>query len=165
VESAVGVGTTFSIYLPQVDALQAPAGDAAASRAIDRTAARETILLVEDDDTVREYTRRALHRAGYTVVAARNGGEAMLIAGRHDGRIHLLITDVVMPFMNGRELAAHLTEHRRDMRVLFMSGYPDGEIARRGVEDGTVALLEKPFTVRDLLERTRDCLNDAPAAA
>ncbi len=154
VESEVGRGTTFRIYLPRVD-------DAPEAR-VDATgpapAGRETLLLVEDDPAVRELVRELLADSGYTVLEARHAGEALEIAERYQGAIHLLVTDVVMPQMNGAELARRLVTVRPGLPVLYMSGYTDDLIAQRGVlSEGTV-LLEKPFTPDALSRKIREAL-------
>ncbi len=159
VTSEVGRGSTFRIYFPGVaepDAAPAPA-EAPAGPA----AGAETVLLVEDDEIVRALAREALERAGYTVLEARDGREALAIAERHRGPIHLLLTDVVMPGMSGPEVAGRLTAARAGLKVLFMSGYTDNAIGQRGVLDPGTALLPKPFTPAQLTRKLREVL-DAP---
>jgi two-component system cell cycle sensor histidine kinase/response regulator CckA len=154
-------GTTFRIYLPRLE-------DAAI--AVDRSArptasasGSETILLVEDEEGVRELARDILRATGYTVLEARNGNEALLISERHQGPLDLLLTDVVMPRMSGRELAERLGPLRPDLSVLYMSGYTDDAVIRHGVFGSGTAFLQKPFTPAALVQRVRESLDLATA--
>jgi signal transduction histidine kinase/ActR/RegA family two-component response regulator len=158
VDSEVGQGTVFLIYLPRHDA---PA-EAFTSGVYSHTAPRgtETVLLAEDEDGVRALTVRILERHGYTVLEAGNGNHALAVAAQHDGPIHLLLTDVVMPEMGGRQLAEAFTERRPETQVLYISGYTDGEISRRGELDANTAFLQKPFTAPALLSKVRDVLDE-----
>jgi two-component system cell cycle sensor histidine kinase/response regulator CckA len=124
--------------------------------------ARETVLLVEDARRVREVVREILEMNGYEVLEARQGEQAIEISAQHSGPIHLLVTDVVMPEMSGRELAQRLTLLRPDMRVLYMSGYTDDAIVRHGVLDAGMAFIAKPFTPDGLASKVRQVL-DAPS--
>jgi signal transduction histidine kinase/CheY-like chemotaxis protein len=160
VESAPGQGATFTIFLPQLDpgAMEAPRRSAVERRPVTGS---EVILLVEDEDNIREPATEILEAQGYTVVAARNGAEALEIAGHHPGPIHLLITDVVMPRLSGSRLAEALTASRPETRILYISGYPEDAIAHHGVLEPRHRFLQKPFppsvlltTVRDVLEST-----------
>jgi signal transduction histidine kinase/ActR/RegA family two-component response regulator len=158
--SEPGRGTTIMIYLPRVEEVP---------ETVDRELntgpalkGSETILLVEDEEAVRELARDILQGQGYTVLEARNGGEALLACERHQGPIPLLLTDVVMPQMSGRQLAERLALLRPDMKVLYMSGYTDDAVIRHGVLDAGIAFLQKPFTpatvthgVRELLDMPR----------
>ena len=108
--------------------------------------------------------REILEMSGYRVLEARHGAEALEISERHDGPIHLLVTDVVMPHMSGRELAQHLAPLRPDMRVLYMSGYTDDAIVRHGVLEAGTAFLSKPFTPDALAAKVREVLDAPPAA-
>ena len=144
VYSEVGVGTTFKIYLPLVDE-QVTEPDADAARP-ESAAGTETILLAEDEEMVRNLARDSLKMHGYTVLEAANAGEALLICQQHEGPIHLLLTDVVMPRMSGKELAEQLVRLRPDTRVLYMSGYTDQAIVHHGILDGDIAFIGKPFT-------------------
>ncbi|MDP2627941.1 MAG: PAS domain S-box protein [Candidatus Rokubacteria bacterium] len=158
VESEPGSGTTFRVYLPRVEeavALERGAPPAAAGRG------SETVLLVEDEEEVRSLTREILEVTGYTILEAAKPTEALEIARRHDGPIHLLLADIVMPQMNGRQLAGKLTALRPGLRVLHMSGYSDDILGRRGCLDPGLALVRKPFSPTDLVRAVRDAL-DAP---
>ena len=117
--------------------------------------------MVEDDDTVRELTRRGLNRFGYTVLEARLPSQALRLSSQHDGPIYLLIADVVMPEMGGRQLADRLAPSRPEMKVLYVSGYTDDAISRRGMLEPGVAFLEKPFSPVSLARKAREVL-DAP---
>ena len=156
VYSEPGQGTTFKVYLPSVDAPVGPP-PAAAPPATLRGA--ETILLVDDDDQVRLVTSAILQRNGYHVIVARNGGEALLHCEKFPGRIHMLLTDVVMPQMSGPELAARLASQRPDMKVLCMSGYTDDSIVRHGVLEARVAYVQKPVTPTALATKVRAVLD------
>jgi GAF domain-containing protein/CheY-like chemotaxis protein len=159
VETAPGRGTTFHIYLPRAEERAAAPSVGAAPDPAPR--GTETILLVEDEEGVRELARDILRAHGYTVLEARHGGEALLTCERHPGPIALLLSDAVMPQMSGRELAARLAPLRPEMKVLYISGYTDDATVRHGVLDSSVALLQKPFTPDMLLRKVRDIL-DAP---
>jgi two-component system, cell cycle sensor histidine kinase and response regulator CckA len=160
VESRVGVGTCFNVYLPPHDAVPDEAPVAAPPPA----GGDETILLAEDDNAIRRLASRILRKQGYRVIEAANGEAALAAASSHEGTIDLLVTDVVMPHMSGRTLAGELARHRPQMRVLFMSGYTADVMAQQGVVDTGVHLLEKPFSV-DGLARTVRWVLDAPATS
>ncbi len=156
VYSEPGIGTTFKLYLPRVNAMaEAPRTprDALSGRGT------ETVLLVEDEDQVRDVARGILRRYGYTVLEARNGGEALLHCERHTATIDLLLSDVVMPGMSGPELAKRLAQARPDMKVLCMSGYTDDTAVRHGVIDAHFAYLQKPLTVETLTRKVREVLD------
>ncbi|HEX6078138.1 MAG TPA: ATP-binding protein [Methylomirabilota bacterium] len=157
VDSAPGRGTTFRIYLPRVDA-ETPAAERG-PRAAAPTGGTETILLVEDEDGVRELARDILRSNGYTVLEARNGAEALLLGEGHRGPLELLLTDVVMPRMSGRELAERMAALRSDVSVLYMSGYTDDAVIRHGVLGSDTAFLQKPFTPAALVQRVRETLD------
>jgi len=131
------------------------AGSAAAVTA----AGTETILLVEDEQALRRLTRRILESAGYAVVEAADGEDALKELEAHAGRVHLLLTDVVMPGMNGRELAGRVTVLRPEMKVLYASGYTDDAILRHGVLDAGSPFLSKPYTPTELKRRVREVLD------
>jgi PAS domain S-box-containing protein len=170
-ETAPGRGTTFRVYLPR--AVKAP-GEAewpeeTLPHSPEPSASpddhpTETILLVEDEDVVRDLAREVLEGRGYSVLAARHAGEALLVAERHPGPIHLLLTDVVMPHMGGRELSERVAHLRPGIRLLYVSGYTDDEVLRHGVMEAEVAFLQKPFTAEALLERIRTLLDESTPA-
>jgi two-component system, cell cycle sensor histidine kinase and response regulator CckA len=155
VESDTGKGATFRIFLP-------PVAEVPASRKARLEPARmkgtETVLLVEDDRYVRSLVRRSLQSRGYTVLEAHSGEDALHVAQKHRGPINLLITDVVMPGMSGRELAEALTPLRPEMKTLYMSGYADDAILHHGVLDSGGALLQKPFSAEALARKVREVL-------
>jgi len=157
VYSEPGLGTTFKIYLPQVDA-PAQAGTATSAPGPSRQGT-ETVLLVEDAAAVRSVIHEALARQGYTVLEAPNGGEALAIAARHPGPIHLLLTDVVMPGLSGRQLADQLARVRPDTKVLYTSGYTNDAVVRHGVLESGIAYLQKPFTLDGLARKVREVLD------
>lgn len=128
---------------------------------VERRRPIETILLVDDEDDLRELAQEILEGQGYRVLAARDGADAVAVAERHAGQIDLLLTDVVMPRMTGRQVAERLAPGRPAMRVLFMTGYTDDPALRRSLAEATTALLSKPFTPDRLLRRVREVL-DAP---
>jgi DNA-binding NtrC family response regulator len=119
---------------------------------------RGTVLIAEDEDAVRSLARQVLVRAGYTVLVAGDGEQAHHAAERHDGRIDLLLTDVIMPGMNGPELAQKLAASRAGLKVLYMSGYPGGALDGLGLRRERVPFLPKPFTLEQLLRRVRETL-------
>ena len=156
VYSEPGHGTTFKIYLPQVKEEASTESSVAASDVLRGT---ETILIVEDEDRLRELIREILEMEGYTVFAASNGHEALSICEQQEGTIDLLITDVVMPEMSGRELAESLEHKRSEVKVLFMSGYTDDAVVRHGVLKASSFFLQKPFTPDALARKVREMLN------
>ena len=162
VYSEPGIGTTFKVYLPMAEE-KAEVGQADASPAAMRRGS-ETILLVEDEDGVRTLIKQLLQRQGYVVIETRHGGEAMVECERHPSPIHLLLTDVVLTQMNGRELVQKLLPMRPEMRVLFMSGYSEEAIAHHGVLNPGTEFLQKPFTTEALIRKVREML-DAPQHA
>jgi len=157
VYSEPGHGTSFKVYLPRVDA--APETVAAAEVA-SVAGGTETVLLVEDAAAVRTVAREVLERHGYTVLEAPNGEAGLHLAQSHGGPIHLLLTDVVMPVMSGRQLADQLARARPDMKVLYASGYTDDSIVRHGVLEEGTAYLQKPFTPESLARKVRDVLDE-----
>jgi PAS domain S-box-containing protein len=163
VSSEAGKGTTFKIYLPRVaetvvnaTPVETPADSVAAAPGT------ETILLVEDETNLRYLARQFLEKQGYRVLEAPDGGAALRAAAAHEGTIHLLLTDVIMPGMNGRQLAQRISEIRPGVKILYMSGYTENVIGRNGTLDAGVRLLQKPFTLRDLTTLVREVLDSAP---
>ena len=169
VDSELGRGTTVTVCLPQtaeeLGAIVPPSGEAPTARPRSAPTAGETVLLVEDDVSVRALAGHVLRSAGYAVVEAGDGGEAVRVCERHVGAVDLLITDVVLPQLGGAELADTLCALRRGMRVLFMSGYPDDDLVRKGVLRSKVAFIQKPFSPTELLRVVREVLKDAAAEA
>ena len=164
VYSEVGRGTTFKIYLPRVPSIEEPAMHTIAAPALFQKVepGTETILLVEDEANLRYLARQYLEKQGYRVIEAADGAVAMQIAVAHEGVIHLLLTDVIMPGMNGRELAQRISEIRPNVKVLYMSGYTENVIGQDGTLDAGVRLLQKPFNLRDLKSKVREVLDATP---
>lgn len=156
VSSEVGKGATFTIYLPRVGEVAHKAQPAPTVTSVQGT---ETVLIVEDEAAVCRLTKRILQLAGYTVLTASNGGEALLLLERHDGPVHLILTDMVMPGMGGRELAAQLQDTRPRMKVLYMSGYTDDAILRRGLLEKGTNFIGKPYTTAELTRTVREVLD------
>jgi PAS domain S-box-containing protein len=154
--SEPGLGTTFTALLPATEDVR-PQVDKPAERAHGRSS--ETVLVVEDEDAMREVTRRILSRNGHTVLVAASGEEAISIAAGHQGDIDLLLTDVIMPHMLGMEVAERITAIRPAIRVLYMSGYAQPVLASHGTLAEGVSLIEKPFSAIELLTKTRDILD------
>ena len=163
VSSELGKGTTFKVYLPRVEEIeQRPQKAEWAEPATG--GGGETILLVEDEPAVRELACTVLADQGYTVIEAQNSEDAVRLAGKHRSEIHLLLTDVVMPGMSGRDLAKHLTALHPYLRVLYMSGYTNNVIAENGALEEGLSFLQKPFTPGALTQRVRETL-DRPVVA
>ncbi|HKC09070.1 MAG TPA: PAS domain S-box protein [Methylomirabilota bacterium] len=158
--SEVGAGTTFKIYLPRVAELVAPA-DPAASAVIPVPRGDETVLLVEDEPEVRDLAREILEGGGYTVLQACDAQEAVFLAERHSGPIHLLLTDVIMPRQSGRALVERLRPLRPEMQVLYMSGYTNEAIVRHGVLDPDTLFIQKPFSPAGLGHKVRAAIDGA----
>ena len=155
------LGTTFKIYLPRVDESAEPAPAVPPVAPVQR--GDETLLVVEDTESLREMFCDVLQLEGYSVLSAANGEDALRVAHEHGGPIHLLLTDVVMPKLGGADLAKELNKLRPGLRVLFMSGYTNGVITKHGVAGKGVAVIEKPFTTERLSRAVRQAL-DRPAA-
>jgi len=156
VHSEVGKGTTFRIYLPRVEG--APDTDRTVLAAAVRGAG-ETILIVEDDEGLRHLAARTLTSVGYRVLTAANAEDALLLVERFDGPIRLMLTDLVMPGMSGRDLAERLREMRPETKVLYTSGYTDDVILQHAVLDDAVQFISKPYAVADLKRRVREVLD------
>jgi CheY-like chemotaxis protein len=158
VYSEPGHGTTFRIYLPRIEeAAEAVEPDEAPEPS---PRGSETILLVEDEAGVRNLAKTILQTQGYTVLEAAQGEEALRLSGQHEGLIHLMVTDMVMPEMNGRELAERLKPLRPNMKILFVSGYTEKAIGHHGELDPGMAFLQKPFTPQTLARKVRQVLYD-----
>ncbi len=157
VESEVGRGTAFKVYLPRAEA----AGPSARSspNVLEAPRGSETVLLVEDEDSVRTLSRLVLQSSGYTVLEARDGQEGLRVAQQHPGPIHVLVTDLVMPRMSGRQLADVVSQARPGVRVLFLSGYTDEAMAQHGALEAGLAFLQKPFSPISLVRKVREVLD------
>ena len=162
-ESAPGKGATFVVVLPAVAAEASAGAPAASARPAPQRS--ETVLLVEDEAQVRALASLALQRAGYRVLEAEHPEEALELIERYTGPVHLILTDVVMPGMNGRAMVERLVTRYPDARILFMSGYTDDALLPLGVAPGDVAFVNKPFTPKELAERVREVLDQAAATA
>jgi CheY-like chemotaxis protein len=155
VSSDVGIGTTFKVYLPRIDACTMQEVERTVSAA---PGGDETILVVEDQDSVRFFVTTALRQHGYGVLESSSGDEAITLAGCHPGPLDMLLTDVVLPGMNGKELSERLKQFRPDLKVLFISGYTADVIAEHGVLERGVAFLHKPFSPEELASKVREVL-------
>ena len=162
VESEPGKGSTFRIYLPLVTAPVDYTKTAVAP--VEKSANFETVLVVEDEEIVRELVCEVLIEQGYNVICAADGMEALRVANDFDATIHLLVTDVIMPQMNGHELAAKLSVLRPEMKILYVSGYSDNDIGDHGVLDPRFELLQKPFTPQTLARKIRDVIHEGKYA-
>lgn len=157
VYSEPGKGTTFKVYLPRAESKARESKEKIAEAA--PHGGSETVLLVEDEEVVRGLARRILEQAGYTVVEASKSAEALRFCEEHAEEVDLLLTDVVMPEMSGKELADRLKSQRPDLKMLFMSGYTDEAIVHHGVLDSSVEFIQKPFTPAGLVKKVRDVLD------
>jgi len=158
VYSEPGLGATFKVYLP-VDPGEGVEPEAPEPVMKEWSRGTETVLLVEDAPTIRRLARDVMVGAGYVVIEAGDANQAMALAASHDGRIDMLITDLIMPGPSGVDLAEQLTHARSDMRVLFMSGYTDNALVRNGLLADGVSFLQKPFAPADLLRRVRQVID------
>jgi signal transduction histidine kinase/CheY-like chemotaxis protein len=156
IHSLPGAGTTFTILVPVTDEVAEPIQELVS---YERTPAGETVHIVEDQHALREVTERIFTSSGYHVISAANGAEAITLTNHHDGEIHLLITDVVMPNMLGKEVAEKIRQLKPDIQVLFMSGYAQPVLASQGRLDRGVNLIEKPFTAAAIIEKAGRILN------
>ena len=157
VYSEPGLGSTFKMYLPEVETA-APIWELA-TNVEKMPQGNETILFAEDDSAVREVTRRVLQTCGYMVLEAAHGGEALRLAEKHVGPIHLLVSDVVMPEMSGRQLIERVLALKPSIKVLCLSGYTTDAVVRHGVMESNIAFLQKPFTPSMLVRRVREVLD------
>jgi CheY-like chemotaxis protein len=165
VYSRPGQGASFEVYLPRIEEEEEPGPPSSLQNVIPPKRGWETILLVEDEGVVRELARRTLLREGYLVLEASHGEEALRVAHEYQASIELLVTDVVMPGgMSGRQLVERLTPLRREMKVLYMSGYTDDAVVRYGVVADGIAFLQKPFTPNGLVDKVREVLDKPPEA-
>ena len=156
--SELGQGTTIKIYLPRI---QAAVEEVRQEETLARLlSGQETILLVEDEEALRGLARESLEKYGYTVLEAGDGAEALRVSQQHEGAIHLLLTDVVMPHTSGRELARHLKSSRPGMKVLFMSGYTGDTVLGNDLLGEGQVLLQKPFRPADLGRKVRQLLDE-----
>jgi CheY-like chemotaxis protein len=155
VESELGLGTTFEILLPRHDA---PAERSDEGDAVDVAHGSETVLLVEDEQPVRELIRSMLELRGYRVIAAANGAEAVLALKDEQLEVDVLLTDVVMPGMSGPELAMRMERLRPETKLLYMSGYTDDTILHHGARKANVPFLQKPFSGGELATKLREVL-------
>jgi CheY-like chemotaxis protein len=156
IHSLPGVGTTFTILLPVTDEVATPVEE---EPAYERTTTGETVLIVEDEEALREVTARIFTRSGYRVLTAAHGADALALATSHEGDIHLLVTDVVMPKMLGKEVTEKIRMLRPHIEVLYMSGYAQPVLASQGRLDRDVNLIEKPFTAASLIAKAGQILN------
>jgi len=154
-------GTTFKIYLPR-ELEGAPAATSAPARPRSAPGGTETILVVEDDPQIRALVRGVLDASGYTVLEAQRGDEAIRLGEEHADPIHLLLTDVVLPGMSGRDLAHQLAARHPELRALFMSGYTDQVVVEQGLVEPRAPFLQKPFTPEGLRRKLREVLDPAP---
>jgi PAS domain S-box-containing protein len=161
VESKLGRGTRFDIYLPRTEVPAAALEEAPRRARSSPVRGSEVILLVEDEENIRQPATEILESRGYTVLAAGDGNEAIELAARHSGPIHIMVTDVVMPGMSGSQLAERMTAERQDLKVVYISGYPEDSIAHHGVLNPGHIFLQKPFSPATLLAKVREVLDNA----
>jgi two-component system cell cycle sensor histidine kinase/response regulator CckA len=159
VNSAIGEGSTFTIFLPRVFEAAEPSV-VASQPELPAVTSRGTVLLVEDEAAVREATKRMLRKFGFTVIEAKNGQDALMLWDKEGKTIDVVLTDVVMPSMGGAELAKALRERRRDLRVVFMSGYTQGTLELSSMDEAANRFLPKPFTADQLVNTLRELLGD-----
>jgi PAS domain S-box-containing protein len=165
VESEVGRGTRFDIYLPRTEVAAATLEEAPARARLSAVRGSEVILLVEDEENIRQPATEILESRGYTVLAAGDGSEAIDLAARQSGPIHIMVTDVVMPGMSGSQLAERMMAERPELKVVYISGYPEDSIAHHGVLNPGHIFLQKPFSPATLLAKVREVLDGAVVTA
>jgi two-component system, cell cycle sensor histidine kinase and response regulator CckA len=163
VRSQLGAGSSFTVYLPRLTRSSQPVPGNGV-KLVPAFGGSETILLVEDDGALRNLARRVLSNAGYAVLEARTAHAAIELGTTHPGRIDLVLTDVVMPQINGRAVGERLTALRPGICVLFMSGYTDDVVMKRGIRSAHTNFLQKPFTPEQLTRRIREVLDARPLA-
>jgi CheY-like chemotaxis protein len=156
IHSLPGIGTTFTILIPVTDEVAVLDQDQATYQ---RIPTGETVLIVEDEEALREVTERIFTRSGYNVITAAHGAEALVLTAQYPGEIHLLVTDVVMPNMLGKEVAEKMLLLKPDIEVLYMSGYAQPVLASQGRLDPDVNLIEKPFSAETLIAKAGQVLN------
>jgi len=159
ISSEPGQGTTVKVFLPRLEGDETNAPESSVSVRGD-----ETVLVVEDEDGVRELLWKILTEHGHTVLEARHGRDALTVAGGYSHPIQLLVTDVVMPEMGAGELVDRLLTQRPDLKVLFISGYTNDEVLRRGVTQTDAAFIQKPFEAQNLMRKVRQLLDGKPGA-
>jgi nitrogen-specific signal transduction histidine kinase/CheY-like chemotaxis protein len=164
VYSEPGHGSTFCVYFRRLVELTAP-GSTPAPRSVERLTGRETVLVVEDEDAVRDFAARALRQYGYSVLVARRAQEALLIAAEHPGRIDVVLADVIMPHTSGPGLMAKLRELRPGAPVVFMSGFTENALGHHGVLESSHPFLQKPFSPEGLARKIREALGSGAAAS
>jgi CheY-like chemotaxis protein len=157
VYSEPGRGTSFKIYFPQVEAKTLSSAEVL--KVERRKRGSEAVLVVEDEEGVRTLARKILERDGYRVLEARNGAEAVSVVQQHQGKIDLMVTDVVMPGMSGRVLAANMVSRLPKLKVLYLSGYTDDAIVQHGILEREMYFLQKPFTADALSKKVRELLD------
>jgi CheY-like chemotaxis protein len=159
VYSEPGQGTTFKIYLPRLEEI---AGTAAAKLSPEEIpGGTETILIAEDEGALRNIVSKILRGLGYTVLTAVDGGDALRVAAEHEGPIHLLLTDVIMPGIGGRELSDRVVQLRPALRVLYLSGYTDDSVIAQGARSNQIAFLQKPIASAELAKKVRGVLDES----
>jgi len=160
VSSQLGQGASFRVYFPRIDAR--PVRDSVGKPVPVTLHGGETVLVVEDQEDVRRLIRTILESYGYHILEANNGNETLHLAEENSSEIHLLLTDVILPGMNGKTLSEHMRSLVPKLRILFMSGYPEDVISRRGVLEQDVAYLPKPFSPESLAIKVREVLTGHP---